>query len=376
VTRVVHVSPTAFGGLGTFGGGERYVMELARAMAVHTPTRVVTFGAEASRGDIDSVDTQVLATRTLWKGSKANPVSERLAMAISDADIVHVHQWDSVVANACVLLARMRRRPVFATDHGGAGPNYWRRLHLDRLLTGFLPVSRFSASFYPELADRSQVIHGGVDASRYAPRLGENRAGVLAVGRILPHKGLDALIRGVSPTTQVTIIGRTYDSAYRARLGELAAGKDITFVEDADDETVRRAYRTSKVSVLASQYKPESGPPSSKPELLGLALLEAMSSGCPVIATAVGGMPEIVDDGVTGFVVPPSDPAAIGDAVNTLLNREDVWHDMSVAARESVCRRFTWDATAQRCLSAYGQMSPKGDRYFKKSSLTSELAKA
>jgi glycosyltransferase involved in cell wall biosynthesis len=88
-------------------------------------------------------------------------------------------------------------------------------------------------------------------------------------------------------------------------------------------------------------------------ELFGLALVEAMACGCPVIASAVASLPEIVDDGRTGFLVPPGDPAAIGSAIERLRCDAELWRAASVAGRERVEAHFSWSAVASRCLRIY-----------------------
>jgi glycosyltransferase involved in cell wall biosynthesis len=89
------------------------------------------------------------------------------------------------------------------------------------------------------------------------------------------------------------------------------------------------------------------------PELLGLTLLESMACGTPVICTEVGSMPELVDDGVTGFVVPPNDPLALRDRIDYLRQNSDLAQQMGQAAREKVLNHFTWEAVAKHCLAIY-----------------------
>jgi glycosyltransferase involved in cell wall biosynthesis len=88
-------------------------------------------------------------------------------------------------------------------------------------------------------------------------------------------------------------------------------------------------------------------------ELLGLVALEAMASGTPVIASHVGGLPEVVQDGVTGFLVPPGDVPALHDRLDQLLRDPALAHRLGQNSRELVLERFTWAKVAERCLAAY-----------------------
>jgi glycosyltransferase involved in cell wall biosynthesis len=89
-------------------------------------------------------------------------------------------------------------------------------------------------------------------------------------------------------------------------------------------------------------------------ELFGLALVEAMARGCPVIASNVASLPEIVEPGQSGLLVPPNDPAAIGRAIEQLRDDPELWRRMSAGARQRVEDRFTWERVVDRCLEAYG----------------------
>jgi starch synthase len=91
-------------------------------------------------------------------------------------------------------------------------------------------------------------------------------------------------------------------------------------------------------------------------ELLGLVLLEAMASGTPVVCSRIGGLPEIVEDGVTGLLVEPGDVGALHDAMDCILRDRTLAERLGRNGRERALERFTWDACAMRCLAAYEEM--------------------
>jgi alpha-maltose-1-phosphate synthase len=356
VIDVVHVSPLSFGARGLWGGGERYALELAKAMSTRVSTRFVSFADARESTCIENLEVELLQPRA-HLSSPFNPLSELLPAMIKDARVLHVHQYETVVTSLCLLIGRLLRKPVFATDLGVHARNGIRKLRLDRLLTGFLPISRFSASFYPEFANRAEVIYGGVDTTKFRPGGAHREKEVVYVGRLLPHKGLDLLLHAVDPTTPLHLYGKPYDATYRRELETLAAGRDVTFHEDASDAEIVEAYRRARVAVLPSVHDSDYARDQRKAELLGLVLLEAMACGTPVVCSEVGGMPEVVDHGITGWVVPANDVAALRERIRQLLEDDRLWATMSAAAAAHVERRFTWQRVADRCLAAYAEMS-------------------
>src|SRR5207249_3100812 len=113
------------------------------------------------------------------------------------------------------------------------------------------------------------------------------------------------------------------------------------------------AYRAALCIVLPSVYTDMYGAETKVPELLGQTLLEGMACGLPAICTSVASMPEVVIDGVTGFVVPPNDPHALSEKIVWLRNHPNRARSMGEAAREHVLETFTWRRVVQRCLEIY-----------------------
>ncbi|MBX5492124.1 MAG: glycosyltransferase family 4 protein [Chloroflexi bacterium] len=356
--KVVHIAPTVFGAGGLLGGGERYPLELARALAEQVPCELVTFGARPGRWHTPAgLMVRVLPARRYWRGHIAHPLSFALVAALRDADIVHAHHFRSAASLLAALAARWRGQQTAVTDHGLAGSDWGGRRHA--LFDLYLLVSAYSARELRAPPARTTVIYGGADPARFAPDPAEPREGVLFVGRLTPHKGVDRLLQALPRGARLTIAGsvghdpRPPERDYPALLRRLAAGRDVRFVVPAPEPVLPALYRQARVFVLPSVHRTVYGRTVRVAELLGLSVLEAMASGTPVVASRLGGIPEIVDDGVTGFLVPPGDVEALRERLAYLLERPRLAAAMGAAARERVLDRFTWRACAARCWHAY-----------------------
>lgn len=359
--RVIHVSPTAFGGNGLFGGGERYPVELARALAQHVECKLVTFGPRAASYRDGPLDVRVLERSVLLRGHPAHPVARGLIPALEGADVIHAHHVRAFPSRVAAVTAYLRKQPRVATDHGlGSGRSPALDAHMfDRFLT----VSRYSAATLSSPPGKTSVIYGGADTYRFHPGGEQPRAGVLFVGRLTPHKGIDRLIAALPEGASLTLAGtfghdrEPPERGYESLLRSLALGRDVRFAGPVAEDRLPALYRQARLLVLPSVDETCYGKHVAIPELLGLALLEAMASGTPVIASKVGGLPEVVADGATGFVVEAGNVEELRARIEELLRDDRLHAQMSQNARDHVVANFTWSRCADRCLSVYEELA-------------------
>jgi glycosyltransferase involved in cell wall biosynthesis len=353
--RVLHVVPALFGDSGIVGGAERYAFELARHMAERTPTQLVTFGEDDRVEQVDGLMVRVLGGAHRVRGQATNPFSRRLLPLLRDAEVIHCHQTHVVASSVAAATARLTSRRVFTTELGGGGWDVSAYVSTDRWFHGHLHISEYSRHVSGhDGRPWAHVISGGVDVARFSPDSAvPRRDTVVFVGRLLPHKGLDDLIEAAADDLPVEIIGRPYDTAYCDRLRQAARGKQIAFRTDCDDEAIVNAYRRALCVVLPSVYRTRDGVETRIPELLGQTLLEGMACGAPGVCTRVASLPEVVEDGVSGFVVAPGNPKALRERLLWLRNRPADAAAMGVRARARVMERFQWCDVVERCLSIY-----------------------
>ena len=363
--RVLHVSPTWFGTGSVIGGGERYACELARTMSARADVVLVTFSPEAGTTREGTLVVDRLPPGRLARRNPlaANPLRWRLLKWVRWADIVHTHQVATLATAMTIVLGRLWGKPVFVTDLGGGhvhAPSS--HLPLLRMADAMLLLSQYSHDLWsrtPRRArpERLRVIYGGVDHDRFNPLPSRQPGKVLFVGRILPHKGLEYLIEALDGRLALTVVGPAPLANYRARLGCQAVGKAVTFTGPVGDDALVDHYRSAIATVLPSVYVACDGARSVVPELLGLTVLESLACGTPVIVTDVASLPETVEDGQTGFIVPPNDPGAILERLQYLADRPEEVERMGQAGRARVLARFSWDATVDRCFDQYAEAS-------------------
>jgi glycosyltransferase involved in cell wall biosynthesis len=358
--RVLHIVPALFARRGIIGGGERYAFELARYMAQVTTTRLVTFDDLERTERIGELEVHVIGAPWYIRGQRTNPVALSLLPELKSADIIHCHQQHVLASSCAAFLCRLSGRRVFVSDLGGGGWDISAYISTDRWYHGHLHISEYSRrTFGHGTNSNAHVILGGVDTEKFSPDQSIRRERtVLFVGRILPHKGINDLINALPDDLSLEIIGQPGDSRFLADLRKLAESKKVRFRHDCDDDALVEAYRRAMCVVLPSVYRGMYGDETRVPELLGQTLLEGMSCGAPAICTNVASMPEVVENGVNGFVVPPNDPAALGQAIRWLADHSCEATDMGRAGRRRVLDKFTWTQVVRRCLSIYQGADP------------------
>jgi glycosyltransferase involved in cell wall biosynthesis len=354
VTRVLHLVPALFGDAGVYGGAERYALELARHMAERVPTTLVAFGSAARRLRDGKLRIRVLGPAWHVRGHRFNPLHAGLIPEVAKATIIHCHQQHVLASSLTAALARISGRKVFVSDLGGGGWDVSTYASTDRWYHGHMHISEYSRTLAGHKDwNRAMVILGGVDVERFHPGEGARNGPALFVGRLMPHKGVNDLVDAVPPDVPLELIGRPYDVQFTRDLRRRAEGKNVVFRHDCTDDDVIRAYQRAMCVVLPSVYRSAFGGETSIPELLGQTLIEGMACGAPAICTNVASMPEVVVNGVTGFVVPPNDPPALREKLMWLKRHPDRAADMGRAGRQRVLERFTWHAVVDRCLAAY-----------------------
>jgi glycosyltransferase involved in cell wall biosynthesis len=354
--RVLHIVPALFGAAdGVVGGAERYALELARHMADEIPTTLVSFGERERHETLGQLKIHVIGNPWYVRSQRTNPISLSLVSELRKADVIHCHQQHVLASSVAALTGKLTGRRVFVSDLGGGGWDVSAYVSTDRWYHGHLHISDYSRRIFGQAEnDWAHVIWGGVDARKFSPsEAAESDGSILFVGRLLPHKGIDDLIQAVTPAMKMKIIGRALHAEYFEHLKELARDKQVEFVLDCDDEELIAAYRRGMCVVLPSVYKTIYGEETRIPELLGQTLLEGMACGLPAICTNVAGMPEVVDDGVTGFIVPPNDPNALRERLIWLIENPAKAKAMGQAGRQRILDKFTWPTVVRRCLEIY-----------------------
>ena len=249
--------------------------------------------------------------------------------ASRDADLVHAHWLPSA------LPALRTRKPfvlqLWGTDVELTAKARWAARPFVRRARIVLCPSEALAAAAHELGARDvRVVPSGVAIPAEVGELDEPPH-VLFVGRLSEEKGILELLEATEGIPRV-IVG---DGPLRDRVPDA-----VGFVPPRE---LGAYYDRAAVVVCPSRR-----------EGYGVVVREAMAHGRPVVATAVGGLIDAVDHGVTGLRVPPRDPAALRAAIETLLASPDLRQALGAAAREVARERFSWPAATEATLRAYG----------------------
>lgn len=352
--RVAFVTAMHFGPEGYVGGGERYPLNLARAVISADPRVQVDLIAigerEMHRSLQPRIDLRVLPI-TSRGNNPFDHVSGQLAEVLREVDLVHVHQAFTRGSQAAVLITKFLGLPLVITDHGGQtnrSNDVVRYIELADLLMFY---SNFGADQLRSNRPRV-VVPGGVDDRFFRPGPAPTeRSFVLFAGRVMPHKGVDRLLAALPPRLPCVIVGQHYDDAYAHYIRSLASTRIVTFVADADDLALRALYRSAWATVLPSVHRDAWGHVYSVPELMGLTALESMACGTPALVSDAGALPEFVQHGRNGFVF--SELVELTRHLATLSSEPAMVTTMGAEARQDVRLKYGLAVVGEQVWRAY-----------------------
>jgi len=287
--------------------------------------------------------------------------------------IVHMHFTAQV--SAFPWLARLHSvRRNYLTDHISRAEGYqpkrapWWKLAVGRTLnwplTRLVAVSDYnavsSATYGVVPEERVVRVYNGVDLERISGdacrfrqehKIPEHRAIVLQVSWMIPEKGIEDLIEAAglvlsrNPDVQFVLAGEgAWRREYMARVAAAGMAEHFTWTGQIDDPLASGVYSAADVVCQLSRWE----------EAFGWMNAEAMACSKPVVATRVGGIPEIVADGVTGYLVTRRQPAEAADRILRLLEDRELRHKMGACGRRAVETRFSLQRNVAELLELYG----------------------
>ena len=367
-----------------YGGAGVHVRELAAHLRPLVDVDVHCFGAPRPDAEAHAVPADLTG---------ANPALQTLGVDLemvrdtAGVDLLHSHTWYANLAGHVGGL--LHGVPHVITAHsleplrpwkieqlgGGYRVSSWVEAtaysHAQAIIAVSEGMRRDILAAYPQVdPSRVHVVHNGIDTDAYRPdasvealeRHGVplDRPYVLFVGRITRQKGLAHLLAAARDFAEGTVLvlcasspdtpemGEEIAQAVEVLRAERGADSVIWIEEQASLDDVRQLLTHARVFACPSVYEP-----------LGIVNLEAMACEAPVVASAVGGIPEVVVDGVTGLLVAydPADPGALetglADAINSLVADPARAKAMGLAGRARAIADFSWDAIAQRTVGVY-----------------------
>jgi glycosyltransferase involved in cell wall biosynthesis len=385
-----HASPLAAIGGVDAGGQNVHVAALAAGLAqrghevtVHTrrddgslPERVVT------RDGYDVVHVDAGPARELPKDELPQHMPRfaralRRHWAAHPPDIVHAHFWMSGLASVEAAASLLTPVPVLQTFHalgsvkrrhqGAADTSPSDRIELERGLCR--DVDHVVATCSDEVfelrrlglpSERVSIVPCGVDTTVFTPRgpvaPRSERTRLLILGRLVERKGQDDAVRALPavPDAELVVVGGPPPDAVdadpevrrlRAIAAEMGVADRLVLAGAVARGDVPSWVRSADVVLAVPWYEP-----------FGITPLEAMACGRPVVATAVGGLVDTVADGVTGDLVPPRDPARLGEVLAALLADDERRAAYGAAGVKRVRARYRWSRVVADTEAVYRQV--------------------
>jgi glycosyltransferase involved in cell wall biosynthesis len=309
--------------------------------------------------------------------------AQRVATDIArrQLDIVHVHSLETFIP---IIRRHAPGSSIVLHCHDHALVDYFSEKTRGRIAQADLILGcsdyliKNIKRLYPEVAARCHTLHNGIDDKTFVPAESHpERQVVMFAGRISPEKGVHVLLEAFArlassdPDVHLELVGPLHvaPKLFVDPFGvdPVFAGLEGYFKHPQGylkslEERAREVGRVDFAGAVANDALPQRYAaasvfafPSLWHEPFGIPVIEAMAAGLPVVASRGGAFPEIVEDGVTGFLVDRGDVDGLAAALGRLLADPALRARMGAAGRSRVEKHFTWDRQAERLLDLYGE---------------------
>ncbi len=247
--------------------------------------------------------------------------------------------------------------------------NWFLRIFEERMLelsNKIIAVSEFTRGellkYYKVKHDRIRVIHNGVDIQKFQPATNKAKAKaelglnpenitILSVGRLYARKGLFTLIEAMPPivkrfkNAKLVVSGKGQSNEMKKLVNHaknLGVGNNVVFTGYFPDKKLPRLYQAADMFAFSTFY-----------EHHPFAILEAMSTGLPIVTNNVGGIPETIENGKNGLLCSPFSPRAFSEKILYFLDHPSHASEMAARARKSALERFDWRLSVKEVLRVY-----------------------
>ncbi len=364
------------------GGVEAVTLQLSRGLAALPGLDVHVVVSEAGRPlGVHRADDRV-TVHSIGGSSRlgnlffALPDRRRIARALREIapDVVHAHG-----AHRESLGAMESGLPTVVTIHGILEAEIGLERRFGKRVRGFMRRHLVASALRrmqhvillsPDVREhyqdalrhaRTWIIENPVHPRFFAARAEENPQGLLFSGVLIPRKGLLNLLEAVAivrrefPNLRLRIAGLAtlpaHEAEIRESIGRLGLGSNVELLGGLAPERLAEELARAAAMVLVS-----------KQETLPVAILEAMAAGRPVVASPVGGIPHVVAEGETGYLVPHGDPRALAEKLGRLLADPELRRRLGSNARRVALDRFTLERVSGRTLDVYREVIERSRR--------------
>lgn len=356
------------------GGIETHIRTLVKGQLASGHQVTVLAASEGLKPAIHTANGLIVRELSRWGTLASTPLTPGLPLALRNycPDITHVHSpyppgefWNALLGRSKITVI-------------GYHADIVRQKHLFRLYKPFVkmvlekahailysnPNYRETSPLLSMFRDKCHLVPYGIDIERFADvglstpkdwKGKSERFKILFVGKLRYYKGLNYLIeamRHIEDADLIVVGDGPLRSKLESQVSALKLNERVHFVGQVEDEDLPAYYHAADCFVL---------PSDSRAEAFGIVLLEAMAAGLPLVTTELGTGTSFVNiHRQTGFVVPPGNPTALSEAINTLRNDQALSRRFAQGGRERVRTEFSKEIMVNSILNIYEQLLAHG----------------